>query len=218
MGSRRQFLKITLGVLSLLGLLAGPFSSILRSALAGTKKIILPKNTRRESLIDKNPAELDARHLEITPLKDFGIMGLDDHRVTLKDWRLEVDGNVENALSLTHGQILDLPAIERPVLQICPGVFVNHGRWKGVSLHELLERAGAGAGVTHVTVRGPRGDYENTQRFPIEDIRADRVFLAYQINGEILPVKHGFPIRAVAEGYYGFDWIKYVYRVTAEKV
>ncbi len=37
--------------------------------------------------------------------------------------------------------------------------------------------------------------------------------LAYGVNGRILPKKHGFPLRIVAEGYYGYNWVKYAYRV-----
>jgi DMSO/TMAO reductase YedYZ molybdopterin-dependent catalytic subunit len=54
------------------------------------------------------------------------------------------------------------------------------------------------------------------QRFPLADINSDKVFLAYLVNGEILPEKHGFPLCVVAEDYYDYDWIKYVYSITAE--
>ncbi|MEJ2102772.1 MAG: molybdopterin-dependent oxidoreductase, partial [Desulfobacterales bacterium] len=63
----------------------------------------------------------------------------------------------------------------------------------------------------------PEGRYEKTERFAIEDIRSDKVFLAYNVNGKALPKKHGFPLRAVAEGYYGSNWVKYVYKITAHK-
>ncbi len=58
---------------------------------------------------------------------------------------------------------------------------------------------------------------EKVEKFPIADIRSDKVFLAYQINGERLPQKHGFPLRIVAEDYYGNDWVKYVYKIEAIK-
>jgi len=44
------------------------------------------------------------------------------------------------------------------------------------------------------------------------------VFLAFEVNGEKLPQKHGFPLRIVAEDYYGSDWVKYVYKIEAFKV
>ena len=42
---------------------------------------------------------------------------------------------------------------------------------------------------------------------------ANKVFLAYDVNAKALSKKHGFPLRVVAEGYYGTNWVKYVYKV-----
>ena len=218
MNTRRRFLKTTLGFLSGAGLLFSPLYSMVRRAVAETKRKILPKGMSRESLIDFDPDSIDPRNLEITPLKDFGTMGLTDQEVNLEKWRLRISGEVKNPISLTYEEIKALPAIERDVLQICPGVFANYGQWKGISIRELLKKANANDTVTHVTVRGPEGPYENLQRYPIVDILSNKVFLAYQVNGKILPQKHGFPLRAVAEDYYGFDWIKYVYKVTFDKI
>jgi sulfoxide reductase catalytic subunit YedY len=110
-----------------------------------------------------------------------------------------------------------MPSIERNVLLICPGFFAYHARWKGISVAKLLETAGLGSDVTEVTFSGPNGRYEKTDRFPIEDILSDKVFLAYSVNGSVLPKKHGFPLRVVAEDYYGGEWVKYVYKITANK-
>jgi sulfoxide reductase catalytic subunit YedY len=46
----------------------------------------------------------------------------------------------------------------------------------------------------------------------------EKAFSTYLLNGKTLPLKHGFPLRVVAEGYYGYDWIKHVKRVTADKI
>jgi sulfoxide reductase catalytic subunit YedY len=145
-------------------------------------------------------------------------MGLTDHAVSIEKWGLEVDGHVKNPLRLTYEEIKKLPLVERKVLMICPGFFANQGTWKGFSLGALLKLAQAEDGVTHVTVRGPDGKYENTQRYPLADVLSNKVFLAYEVNGRPLPQKHGFPLRAVAEGYYGYDWVKYVYKLTVEKI
>jgi DMSO/TMAO reductase YedYZ molybdopterin-dependent catalytic subunit len=218
MEKRRQFLKKMLGAITGMAVLFSPFFSLLRSALAQAKKIILPKGTRRESLADKNPATLDARNLEITPLENFGTMGLSNHAENLDRWRLEVTGLVKSPLHLKYDEILGMPSVERSVLLICPGFFANHGAWKGVSIRKLLELAQASEDATHVTLYGPEGTYESTQRFPIKDVSSDTVFLAYQVNGKTLPQRHGFPLRTVAEGYYGHDWVKYAYKMKVEKV
>jgi DMSO/TMAO reductase YedYZ molybdopterin-dependent catalytic subunit len=215
MKTRRQMLKVCA---TLFGLCLTPISSIVKWAWCATKKTVLPRNTPRESLINKNPADLDTRNLEITPLEEFRTMGLDDHKEDVDSWRLEVTGHVANPKAFSYQEIVALPSIERNVLLICPGVFVNHGKWKGISAKALLDKAGWREDTTHLTFRGPKSRYESLQRYPIADIVSDRVFLAYQVNGQPLPEKHGFPLRVVAEGYYGYDWVKYVCSVTAEKI
>lgn len=218
METRRKFIKKTIGIVSSIGIFFSPFFGVIRSIYAKTRKIVLPKWTKMKSLVNKNPADLDTRNLKIIPLKDFGTMGITDYEVNLVNWRLEISGHVKTPVALRYEDLLSMPSIERNILLICPGVFANHGTWKGISIQDLMKMAGAKDGVTHITVGGPEGAYENTQRYPIEDIFSDKVFLAYQVNGKPLPQKHGFPLRVVAEGYYGYDWVKYVYKVTVDKI
>ena len=217
MKTRRQFINLILGFLSGMGLVFSPIASGIRVVFAKAKKIILPKGTRMNSLVGKNPATLDTRNLDLTPVQAFGTMGLSNYDVDLKKWQLEIIGQVQRSLRLTYDQILEMPSIEKNVLLICPGVFAYHARWKGISVARLLEKAGVDSGVTDVRFSGPNRGYEKTARFPIADIFADRVFLAYGVNGSVLPKKHGFPLRVVAEDYYGGDWVKYVYKITANK-
>jgi len=211
-------MKLAMGSLVSLAFLCSTPISGIRWVWARTKKIVLPEGTKREGLINRNPAELDARNMEVTPLGDFGTMGLTDHGVNLETWRLQVAGHVKKPLSLSYSQIMGLPSIERNVLLICPGFFANHGTWKGISIGELLRRAEIGEGVTHVTIRGPQGSSEKAVKYPMRDIVSDKVFLAYRVNGKDLPRSHGFPLRVVAEDHHGYDWVKYVDSITAEGI
>lgn len=195
-----------------------PLASLARRAWAVTGKAILPKGTDRKTLVNQNPASLDTRYLETTPLEDFGTMGLSDHGVELSRWRLSVTGSVGKTLSLSYEEILALPPMERAVLLICPGFFANHGLWRGISIDLLVEMAQGEPGITHVTVRGPSGPYEKVERIAAEDFRSGKVFLAYAVNGKPLPQQHGFPLRLVAEGQYGYDWIKYVDSLVVERI
>ena len=192
--------------------------SFLSRAYAQSRRILLPKDTKMTSLVDKNPADLDTRHLDVIPLEQFETMGLTDHNTDLNTWRLKITGKVQKPLNLSYDQVLDLPTIERNVLLICPGFFTNHGKWKGISVTELLRLAQSESGITHVTFRGPPGRYAKTERFPIAEVTANKIFLAYQVNGQVLPRKHGFPLRVVAEDHYGSEWVKYVHEVEAFKV
>ena len=200
------------------GLFFSPVLFLVRSVIAAAGRLILPKGTRLDELTGHHPETLDTRNLEPIPLDNFGVMGLRDHSVNINDWRLEVAGSVKEPAKLKYTQILELPAIDKNVLLICPGVFANFGRWRGISIRTLLDQAAAEDDITHVTIRGPKGAYEKVQRFPIDAIKNDSVFLAYAVNGKVLPRKHGYPLRVVAADYYGFDWIKFVYRVEADKI
>jgi DMSO/TMAO reductase YedYZ molybdopterin-dependent catalytic subunit len=217
MVDRRQFLKQLAGYPT--GFLLTFIYWISRPEISrGAARRLLPKGTDLKTLVNENPALIDARNLEIQPLEKFGTMGLSDHATDLNTWRLTVSGEVKKGFSLTYDQIRDLPGIEKPVLLICPGFFANHGRWKGFSLAELAKRAGLKKGVNFITLSGPAGPYEKTGRFPLKDIRSAKIFLAYQVNGEPLTQKHGFPLRLVAEGYYGSEWVKYVDKIQFDRL
>jgi len=211
--SKRRFLKISVKFITGIGILASPLFSWIRLVRAKVQKMILPKDFPRKDLVDKNPADLDTQKLDITPLKDFETMGITDQETDLDTWRLKVEGLVEQPFRLTYSQILSLPAIERNVLLICPGFFANHGRWKGISMTTLLEKAKVKNSATLVAFKGPEGNYEKTESFYLKDALSDKVFLAYEVNGEPLPKKHGFPLRVVAEDHYGFNWVKYVHKI-----
>jgi sulfoxide reductase catalytic subunit YedY len=218
MSPRRSFFIILFYTAAGITFWLNPLVSLIRRAYGQSKRILLPRGTKMTSLVDKNPADLDTQNLEVIPLTQFETMGLTDHETDLATWRLTVTGRVKKPLKLTHDQILGLPAIERNVLLICPGFFTNHGKWRGISILELFKLAEAESGITHVTFRGPPGRYEKTERFPIAEVAANKIFLAYRVNGQDLPRKHGFPLRVVAEDHYGSEWVKYVHKVEAYKV
>ena len=213
MPKRRQFLKIVFGCITALGLLPGLAFSAVRRLYAQAQKAILSKNTTDDSPIPNNPRPLYAANKQITPLEDFGIMGLSDYEVDLNKWRFEILGRVKAPLKLAYSEIISLPSIEKEVLLNCPGFFFNRGRWKGISMKPLLEKTKTELKATHVTFSGPEGQHEKASEFPIEHILSNRVFLAYGVNGQTLPQKHGFPLRVVAGSYVGDYWVKYVYKM-----
>jgi DMSO/TMAO reductase YedYZ molybdopterin-dependent catalytic subunit len=218
-GDRRGFLKTGIGLATAAIACLSPSLLPFRWVFAwAAKRVILPQGTNLETLKDRNPAHLDTRNLELTPLEDFGTMGLSDHQVDLAEWRLEVGGKAKTPLRLSYAQLQRLPSVERNVLLICPGFFANHGRWRGIAMPALLEMARAEPGITHVRFSGPKGPYEKVEQFPVEDVLSNKVFLSYGVNGQDLPIKNGFPLRVVAEDYYGYTWVKYVFRMELMKV
>lgn len=212
METRRHFTKVALGAVlggsAFLGL-----TSWTQWLWAATRKV-LAVGTDRRSLIHEDPATLDTTNLEITPLEKFETMGPTNRVVDLTAWRLEVTGRVGQPLNFTYAELTALPFTERNVLLICPGVFANHGRWKGFSLQSILQQASFDQTASRVVFE-EKG--RKSASYPLADVLSGKIFLAYQVNGGPLPRKHGFPLRVVAEDYYGAEWVKYVDRVRVEK-
>jgi hypothetical protein len=75
MNNRRKFLKIGVGFLAGTVLMFGPLFSTVQWVFAKAQKTILPKGTKRKSLIQRNPRSLDTRNLETTPFWDHGDNG-----------------------------------------------------------------------------------------------------------------------------------------------
>jgi sulfoxide reductase catalytic subunit YedY len=115
---------------------------------------------------------------------------------------------------MTYDEVCRLPAVERNVLLICPGFFAYNGRWRGVDSAALISRLKPESGATHIKFSGPKGIRRKTKEFPLQEFLTNKVFLAYQVNGRPLPERHGFPVRLVAEDYYGGRWVKYVDRIS----
>ncbi|OGP74621.1 MAG: hypothetical protein A2V86_06900 [Deltaproteobacteria bacterium RBG_16_49_23] len=201
MWTRRKLIRAWFGA-SLSGLVLHPFSI----CWAKTKKL-LPRGFSREELKNMNPEEIDNRNLEVDPLEKFGTMGPTDVAVDINTYRLKITGKVKQPLSLTYDEILKYPSLIETVLLICPGFFTNNGRWSGVSFRTLLKSVVVHPEAKYLDVKGV---YGKVVRIPLKDIDRKRVFLSYRVNGEILPQKHGFPLRLVYEDAYGYDWVKYV--------
>jgi sulfoxide reductase catalytic subunit YedY len=199
MWTRRRIIKAGVGF-SLAGFFLRPFS------LWAKAKRILEKGFPKDRLLNMNPAEVDSRNLDIDPLGKLGTMGPTDVEIDIKTYRLKVAGNVERPLSLPYDEILKRPALTEAVLLICPGFFANHANWTGCGLKGLLEEARIRKEAESIDVKGSG----KSVRIPLKDLGEKRIFLAYRVNGQNLPRKHGSPLRLVYEDAFGFDWVKYV--------
>jgi len=215
METRRQFVIYVSRILAVLGLAFNPAPAFVRRALAALPRRVLPEETDLQSLINEQPTSLDTRNLKIMPVENFRTMGATDHTVDLATWRLVVTGKVKHPLKLTYAEVLALPAVEENVLLICPGIFTIHARWKGVAVREILKIAGPLDDVTHASLHGPEGVYEKVESFKQDEVESGKVLLAYAVNGQPLPQKHGYPLRVVAADRFGSDWVKFVYKVEA---
>jgi DMSO/TMAO reductase YedYZ molybdopterin-dependent catalytic subunit len=146
-------------------------------------------------------------------------------------WRLKIDGHVAAPLTLSMDELRRMPSFEMLSVLECAGNgrsffsppvaglqwgngAVGNGMWRGVRLIDLLERVGVKTGAVEILFDGadvPIGTMADFQRsIPLKKALQPSTLLAYEMNGQTLPVKHGFPLRAVVPGWAGNSWVKWV--------
>jgi sulfoxide reductase catalytic subunit YedY len=190
--------------------------SPLQEGWAGVKRKLLPATTSREALAKMAPPLIDAGQIPPTPLKDFGVMGSEDETFDRSLWRLAIGGKVAKPLRLTYEELLTRPVVERKLPLICPMVFANQGVWQGCAIWPLLQEAGVTADARELVATGADGANDTQRRFALDEVRKGALFLCYAVNGETLPVKHGYPLRIVAGEEFGDKWLKYVFKLEME--
>lgn len=210
---RRRFLRV-LGGTAVVGTIGGIAAGTLRGAAAAVNEVrgrlVLPAAASPAPPI---PAGAEVRLEGLTPLvtpnKDF--YRIDTAlRVPLVEpdgWVLKVTGLVEREVELDFAALLAKPLTERHVTLACVsnsvgGNLIGNARWLGWPVRELLAMAGPRPGADMVLSRSVDGWTAGT---PLEALTDDRdALLAVGMNGEPLPLEHGFPVRLVVPGLYGY--------------
>ncbi|MEV8368021.1 molybdopterin-dependent oxidoreductase [Microbacterium sp. NPDC064584] len=211
--SRRTFLLWTVGTAAV-GVLATVGSSVAR---AGSRAV----TAVREALTLPTPAVAAA---PVPAGAELGITGLDPvvtpndrfyridtalivPQIDPAEWSLRIHGMVENEVTLTWDELLALPLEESHTTLACVsnpvgGDLIGNALWLGYPIRELLARAVPQADADMVLSRSIDGF---TASSPIEALTDERnAILAVGMNGEPLPPEHGFPVRMVVPGLYGY--------------
>jgi DMSO/TMAO reductase YedYZ molybdopterin-dependent catalytic subunit len=203
-------------------------AGLLQPGPTGVKRDMLVQSARPQDL--EMPLSGFADY--ITPIDRFFVRShVYTPRLDLGQWRLAVDGEVSNALTLTMDDLRRMPSVEVVSVLECagngrsfyepsvPGLqwghgAVGNGAWRGVRLADVLKRAGLNSSAKEVLFNGgdvPIGTMPDFQRsLPLAKALHAQTLLAYEMNGQTLPVEHGFPLRVVVPGWAGDSWIKWV--------
>jgi len=158
-----------------------------------------------------------------------------------KEFRLVVEGHVENRLELTLDDVKKLGEATTPLTMECAGngrVFlapavrglqwahgaVGNANWTGVPLGAILERAKPKAGASDVVLAGADrgaiaadpatpGPIPFSRSLPLAKAKKDETRIAWGMNGEPLTAAHGAPLRAVVGGWFGMASVKWLQRI-----
>jgi DMSO/TMAO reductase YedYZ molybdopterin-dependent catalytic subunit len=153
-------------------------------------------------------------------------------RIDIEKFTLAVRGHVNQPLSLSLRDILDLPRVELIAVNQCSGNSrgffqprvpggqwadgaMGNALWTGVRLKDVLDKAGVKPGAVQVRFKGMEEPVVSEaphfmKSLDIEHARDSEVMIAYAMNGEQLPLLNGFPLRLVVPGWYATYWVKMV--------
>lgn len=171
----------------------------------------------------------------ITPIERFFVRcHTYTPQVDLQTWRLKVEGLIDRPFTLTLADLKKLPRVGLVSVVECagngrgfyqphvPGTqwaygSVGNARWAGVRLKDVLAKAGVKGSAKHVLFDGadvPLGKMDDFRRsITIEKALDPDTMLAFEMNGQELPIQHGFPLRVVVPGWASDSWVKWVTRI-----
>jgi DMSO/TMAO reductase YedYZ molybdopterin-dependent catalytic subunit len=138
--------------------------------------------------------------------------------VDIDTWTLTIDGDVEEEVSFSFEDLLDMPLIERDITLTCVsnevgGPYVSGTRFTGVRLTDLLDRAGVGSKADQILSTDVDGMTISTPLDLATDGRDAMIAIA--MDGQALPREHGYPARMVVPGLYGYvSACKWITRMT----
>ena len=210
-GSRRAFLIRAGVVLLIAGAAAGAgrlLTSGRRHAEEARRALRLPVS--RGSAPSGSTIGVSGIEPWRTPQDDFYIIhtAISPPSISPSEWKLRIHGMVENEITIDFEELLARPVTEAWVTLCCVsnevgGDLIGNAHWSGVLVRELLEQAKPLAGADAVKQTSQDGWNCGTPLSILLD--PDRnAMLAYAMNGEALPVDHGFPVRMVVPGLYGY--------------
>ncbi|GGK67463.1 molybdopterin-dependent oxidoreductase [Ornithinimicrobium pekingense] len=199
-----------LGVLGALGVVAG--QAIARTGRAAQDLVAalgLPTPTRTVTVPPGAVSDIAGHTPFVTPNPDFYRIdtALFVPRVDAVDWRLRVTGLVEQEVEIDLEELFAQDHVEAMVTLTCVsntvgGGLVGNAVWTGWPVRELLARAGVLPEADMVLSRSADGWTAGT---PLEVLTDDRdALVAVAMNGEPLPPEHGYPVRLVVPGLYGY--------------
>jgi DMSO/TMAO reductase YedYZ molybdopterin-dependent catalytic subunit len=137
-------------------------------------------------------------------------------QVDLQHWNLKIDGMVDRPTVLRFDDLVNRELVESDITLTCVsnevgGNLMGTARWLGVRLDRLLEEVGVDPAADQVVGRSVDG---YTCGFPVEALDGRDALIAIGMNGEPLPVAHGFPARLIVPGLYGYvsatKWLNHI--------
>lgn len=210
---RRGFFRlsaITAASAVIVGVGARALNAATSSLEAIREELTLPAPRSTVAIPDGAEFDIDGLSPLITPNADFYRV---DTALTLPSidpstWRLVINGMVDERIELSFDDLIAMGVDEYAVTLTCVsnevgGELIGNAVWLGVPIRDVLALAGVQEDADMVLSRSVDGYTASTPLASLTDDNLDAI-LAIGMNGEPLPVEHGFPVRMVVPGLYGY--------------
>ena len=128
-------------------------------------------------------------------------------QLSASTWQLKIHGMVDHPMTINFGELMKMPMIEQDITLTCVseavgGGYIGNARWQGTLLADVLRKAGIQPGAEQIVMRDAKGMTIGVATEPVMDGR--KSLLAVGMNGQPLPQAHGYPVRVVVPGLYGY--------------
>lgn len=159
--------------------------------------------------------DCDPETMKITPNNEFYTLGQTPTLPPVNDYRLTIEGLVSTVRSLTYAEITKMPAMTfRNVLECIGnpvgGSAIGNAEWEGTNFQNIMDSAKVLRDARHAIFHGIDG---YITYHPLSSLMADTTILALKMNGVPLPEDHGWPLRLINPGYYGYKNPKWIYKI-----
>ena len=209
--SRRGFFVAAgaVGGIAVLSTILGKLAGNTREQVERDRRLLRVEGVSKPTLPRGVKIEVDGVRSWQTSAEDFYLIdtAILKPNIRPKDWELRIHGRVDRELTLTYDDLVDREVAEDWITLNCVsnevgGDLIGNAWWSGVRLSAILEEAGLDPDADAVLQTSDDGWTCGTPLSAIMDGR--NAMLALFMNGEALTVEHGFPVRTIVPGLYGY--------------
>lgn len=208
---RRKFLAVsatTAGIAGVTGV-AGTLIGNKRNTVNTSQVKLTPPAVKPKPLAKDVTLDIPGLSPFYTPNSSFYRVdtSITPPAVQPSSWQLRIHGMVDKPMTISFAELMQRPQVEHDVTLTCVsdgvgGAYISNARWQGTRLDAILREAGLQAGAQQIVMRDVNDMNIGVAVDPVMDGRAS--LLAVGMNGQPLPQEHGFPVRAVIPGLYGY--------------
>lgn len=207
-------------------------TQVLSGGTFGRRAALWPQ-TDRPLRVDESSAKVvpgtpGSTEDAITPVGQFYLRNHhEEPQLTLASWKLKIEGKVARPLQLTFSDLLEAPVTKLEAVLECAGngattgVLVACGYWEGASLSHFLKQAAPEPNADRIMLVGSdqgrllegETSYPYARIVSLEQGLSPEAMVAFRLNDQFLPRRHGFPARALFPGLYAMNSVKWLERV-----